>query len=85
MTQRYQWNKAWRYRHPAKRQAGKGRYYQKHRDTLENSRNARRWWTAPEIALITAPNRPPDSVLAKQLGRSVQAIQIKRGKVVADS
>jgi hypothetical protein len=43
-----------------------------------HDRRSRRRWTTDEERQITAPDRPSDRELAKQLGRSVQAIQVKR-------
>lgn len=74
-------NKAWRLHNPNKRYEGKQRYYEKHREHPENRRNAGQEWTLSEMALITAPERPVDSVLAKKLGRSVEAIQLKRSSM----
>lgn len=81
MTARYNWNKAWRLRHPDGRYRSKDRYYSKHRETPANRRNSRQWWTHEHLLLIIAPDRPPDSVLAKQIGRSVQAIQGMRWRL----
>ena len=83
MTKRYKWNKAWRYKYPAKRHQSSRRYYRKHRENPANRRNSRAAWKPKEIALIIAPKHPPDPVLAKKLGRSVQAIQLKRMRVRA--
>lgn len=81
MSNLYVYMKRWRQRYPEKRKASTRRYYAKHREAPENQLNRRKWWTADEVALITAPNRPSDPILAKQLGRSVQAIQVKRGRI----
>lgn len=81
MTRQYRYNKVWRQRHPKKRQADKMRYYRKHRYYPQRREQRKVWWSPSEIELITAPNRPPDRILAKQLSRSVQAIQVKRSKL----
>ncbi len=78
----YKYNKTWRQRHPVKRYQSKARYYEKHREDPENRRNTGQRWRQFELELITAPNRPPDSVLAKQFGRSVQAVQGQRHKLL---
>ena len=78
---RYDWNKKWRKTHPAGRNASKARYYKKHRETPENRRNSNQKWSEHEVALLLSPSRPPDSILAKVLGRSVQALQGKRSKL----
>jgi len=38
-------------------------------------------WTASDRDLITDPERPKDAELAKQLGRSVAAIQAERRRL----
>ena len=70
----YAYNKKWRLANPETRHAGKKHYYQKTQDAT----NGRKSWTTKDIEVITAENRLVDSVLAAQLGRSVQAIQQKR-------
>ena len=77
----YAYNKRWRMHHPSKRYKGKSRYYARHRDNPQNSRNARQEWTISDLDRITAEDRPPDSILAKQLGRSVAAVHIMRCKL----
>ena len=57
------------------------RYYAKHRKSPENLRNSGQKWTFSETHRIIAPLRPLDSVLAKRIGRSVQAVQERRRKV----
>lgn len=68
----------WRKRHPEKRNIERKRYYEKHRVNSVNRRNAGQEWTLFEKKRITAVDRPPDPVLARELGRSVQAIQTQR-------
>ncbi len=77
----YAANKRWRHRHPKKRYMGKARYYGKYRDDPECMRNAGQEWTLSAIERIIAPDRPLDSILAKELGRSLQAIQQMRNKL----
>jgi hypothetical protein len=70
-------NKFWRLAHPKERYIGKARYYRKHRMGKINSRVK---WTGPDIKIIME-HKIPDVALSKLLGRSVQAIQIKRNEV----
>jgi hypothetical protein len=49
--------------------------------TRAGARNRKTVWTCEEDAVITAAARPTDRVLAGQLGRSVQAIQVRRCKL----
>jgi hypothetical protein len=46
--------------------------------------NKRKWkkWGEDEDRKITARNKPPDSKLSLQLGRSVQAIQQRRSSLM---
>lgn len=81
MSSGYEKTKRWRLCHPKKRYRQKKRYCARHRDTFEEGRNAHTRWTRTEMDRITAPNRPPDTILTKELGRSLQAIQIKRNKI----
>jgi hypothetical protein len=70
-------NKKWRDRNRPAYEAGKKRYYAQFRDGATNSGKE---WTTAELEAITAPDRPSDRELAKELGRSVQAIQVARGR-----
>ncbi len=54
------------------------RYYKK---SILGAINSKNKWTAKEEDSILVPDRPNDMVLAKKLGRSVQAIQIKRSRI----
>lgn len=74
----YASNKDWRIRNPMKWCIGKKMYYKRHRDSPQNFVNSYCRWTSAEINIITDPHRKSDSFLAKYLGRSVQAIQVKR-------
>jgi hypothetical protein len=47
-----------------------------------NDRNKLKPWTACEIEQIVAANRPLVSKLSKRLGRSVQAIQMQRSRLL---
>lgn len=80
----YEHNKAWRKRHPEKRYAGQKRYHGRNRKDLKNTRNSRQEWTGAEMSAIISPNRPSDRILSRKLGRSIKAIQIKRGRVLSE-
>ena len=71
----YAVTKRWRFRHPKERHTDKKRYYNRHN---KNRINSRAEWTLSEMALIVAPDRPLDRILSQKLGRSVEAVQIKR-------
>jgi len=70
----YEQNKRWRKKNPAKRLAGKTRYYAQ----TQGAPNTGKHWTMTEVERITATDRPTDRELYTELGRSVKAIQIKR-------
>ena len=66
----------WKRRHPEETNEQKKRYYSK---SLGNAVNRRRGWTSKEIEeILTSPLS--DNELSIKLGRSVQAIQVKRAK-----
>ena len=71
----YKHNKALRKRHPEKWKESKRRYYSK---SKWSARRAGEKWSYHETQLIIASNRPPDSVLARKLGRSIKAILARR-------
>lgn len=77
----YASNKKWRIHYPEKRSKEKGRYYKKHRENPLCQMNAGQEWTMKEDALITAPDKPFDTTLARQIGRSVEAIQLRRHRL----
>lgn len=52
--------------------------YDRNRDDPHNVRRSGQEWTTEEMDLITAPDRSSDRKLSSRLGRSVQAIQVKR-------
>lgn len=58
------------------------RYY---RQFQRNDRRKKRRWTKAEDTRITAKNRPTDRNLSRSLGRSVQAIQQRRVRLVSSS
>jgi len=70
----YRSNKKWRLAHTQKRNASRKRYYKQfQRNAIKKGKR----WTYDEIDLILMSN-DTDRKLQKELGRSVQAIQIKR-------
>ena len=73
----YEVNKRWRLTHRKGRNQQRRKNYQK----TAGAENSKSEWTAKDEDLITASNRPHDMVLAQKLGRSVQAIQIKRSRI----
>ena len=75
----YKYNKLWRERHPKLRYCGKKKYCQRN---AVNRKNSGSHWTIEEERLVLSEGRPCDRVLARELGRSIQAIQIKRSKLV---
>lgn len=78
----YKAHKKWRKTHPKTRNEGKKRHYAKSRVGARN-KNAR--WNLQDETLILAEDRPIDAKLAVTLGRSVQAIQVKRTKLLLAS
>lgn len=79
MTRAYEYNKTWRQRNPDKRYADKKNYYARGRDGDRNSGNR---WTSAEMDLAM-DHSISDRELAQKLGRSIQAVQVKRAKMVA--
>lgn len=81
MNKYQRFNKPWRKSNPALWQKSKRENYAKGRKHAHNSR-AR--WTLDEVkrlALLDAAGML-DRAIAKELGRSVQSIQIKRHKLI---
>jgi len=78
VTQYERYTKEWRKKNPQKWAAMKKKNYSKSR---KNAINGNRLWKAEDVALITAEDRPTDAELSKLIGRSVQAIQVKRAKL----
>jgi hypothetical protein len=74
------WRTKWRREHPQERNRQRSEYYRRFQNGDEYSRHAGKVWATEEIALIITPDRPSDPILARKLGRSVQAIQNKRLK-----
>jgi hypothetical protein len=74
----YARSKHWRSTHREAKAEERLRYY---RQFQKN--NKRKWkkWAEEEDRRITAKNKPPDSKLSLQLGRSVQAIQQRRSEL----
>jgi hypothetical protein len=70
-------NYRWRENNPAAWQNSKKQYYKK---SAKKAFASRRKWTPDEIQRVTDHNRPCDRVLAKELGRSMKAVQQMRGR-----
>lgn len=77
---RYEANKKWRQNHPASWSRQKKRNYARSR---KEARRAHQRWSLADEIMICTPQRPCDRVLSKKLGRSVQAIQVHRSKILA--
>lgn len=78
ITQGYAWNKAWRERHPDRRHRWKTDY--RARTGSGTGPRLREPWTSDEDAAVIA-HAVPDRDLAEQLGRSVQAIAMRRWRL----
>lgn len=76
MKTNYEYNKEWRKRNPDKRGVDRKRYYAQ----FQGAPNTRKPWTEAENLRVLAHDIP-DRELAKELGRSVQAIQVHRGRI----
>lgn len=74
----YERKKQWREKHPEVKAAERLRYY---RQFQKNNKRKGLRWTEQEDKKITARNAPADSILSRQLGRSVQAIQQRRSSL----
>lgn len=74
----YKYNKRWRLNHPDRRNSQKKRCYDRHEGD-PRKRGSR--WVPKEIKAIMSPERPFDSVLVEQLGRSMRAVHAKREEV----
>ena len=71
----------WRKSHKAAWNKQKQRYYAR---GATDTRNYKKQWTKEEDNVILA-REMPDRILAKKLGRSVQAIQVRRSKLKANT
>jgi hypothetical protein len=71
----YKHNKKWRLKNPKKRNKERKRYYRK----TQNSLNSGKRWTDEDVDQIIMPKKL-DTKLAVELGRSVEAIQVRRCK-----
>jgi hypothetical protein len=76
----YKHNKAWRQRHPDRRNAQRARYYSKTAASAGAVRR-RRWDHVQDRAILTSGLT--DTALAAEMGRSVAAIQIRRCRLVS--
>jgi hypothetical protein len=74
--------KDWRNRNRDTWNGAKRRNYEK---GAAHQHNAHRHWTKQEDQAIMAPDRPRDRELARVLGRTVQAIQVRRTRLSAPS
>jgi hypothetical protein len=74
----YPSNKAWRENNRKVFESSKKKNYAK---TREFAVNDGKIWLKMDERMITASGRPCDRILAKKLGRSVQAIQIRRSRL----
>ncbi len=66
--------KRWRKKHPQKWRAKKKRYYA----SGDYGKNGGDAWNNEDKAHIIATDRPSDRVLSLALGRTINAVQIKR-------
>ena len=73
-------NKKWRSKNRDKVNEQKKRNY---KQTVRNAHNYKKQWTKEEEKMILDHNIS-DRELAEQLGRSVQAIQVRRSKLKAN-
>ena len=74
----YEINKRWRKKHNDIWQIQKKRYYDK---TIKTSFNKYQKWTQEQIDIILK-HKNTDTNIARQIGKSVKAIQIKRGRML---
>lgn len=77
LSRGYVYNRTWRYKNPDKRTAAKVRNYAVTRDTATNARQP---WTQAHDALVLESDLT-DRELGLLIGRSVQAIQVRRGRL----
>ena len=70
----------WKKNHPEKQREYNRKYYKRSADKAERTKAP---WTNAEIKMIME-HKKPDAELAEMLGRSMQAIQVKRAKVKGD-
>jgi len=73
----YKHNKKWRLAHPKERNEERKKYYTQFR---KHGRKLRRWSVEDSDLIIMS--ELPDRLLHKLLDRSVQAIQVKRCKLM---
>jgi len=72
----YKDNKKWRLKHPEERNKQRKRYYKQ----FQNAKNSRKRWSPEDIDEVLF-SHPCDRDLSHEIGRSVQAIQVKRSKL----
>lgn len=73
----YEYQKKYRKSHPEVRRRNRKKNYEQ---SLEGARNSKELWTQHEDAAVLA-HEITDRELAKKIGRSVQAIQIRRARL----
>lgn len=73
----YKSNKEWRKRHPDRRASQRSKYYARMKKWDVRSRMP---WSAEDEEIIIE-HVAPDRELAKTLGRSVRAIQVRRAQI----
>lgn len=78
MAGSYEATLRWRLKNPDKRNEQKKRNYRQ----TQGQQRTRRVWTEEEERQILATPRETDATLAKRIGRSVQAIQLRRSKLL---
>ena len=74
MASHYKYTKKWRRNNPHAHAEEKKRNYRQ----TQNAKNSHKQWTNEHTAMIIDPNRPSDRKLSEVIGRSVQAIQVRR-------
>lgn len=72
----YEYNKVWRKNHPESRAKDRRRYYAQ----FQGAENTGKSWTESEDVRVLARD-VTDRELSAEIGRSVQAIQIRRGRI----
>lgn len=74
----YRNNKRWRKKHRIQFNNWKREYNQ---SSQASARNSGSEWSSVEMAAIVATDRLSDRELSRKLGRSIQAIQVRRCKI----
>lgn len=74
----YVYNKRWRVKNREAFNEGKKLNYARGKINVAHARDE---WTLAQLEKIIQPGRSSDRTLAKELGRSVQAIQVMRSRL----